>query len=252
MALRTNRLNAQGYVGGFAAGGAQAWSVTKLHLLRNLYVDNNSTVSDKSGVPNGYNMGVLLLPLKPGGLSSYTGNQTSITATPAILAAGRNLSGSATTTITAGTINLDQIVPLTASSTTSITAGTVTLAAAVSGTASSTTAITTAASTLGGIFNTSASSSSAITPAVTLTALAFITAEAGGPTPLSPEGLAQAVWNANLSDFNNAGSTGEALANASSAGNPWDALVADNSDPGTFGEYVGKKVLTTSKFLGLK
>jgi hypothetical protein len=76
-------------------------------------------------------------------------------------------------------------------------------------------------------------------------------ASAGGPTELSPEGLAAAVWNAVLTEYQNAGSTGEALGNASSAGNPWDAALVDNNDSGTFGERV-QKLLKTSTFLGLK
>ncbi len=32
----------------------------------------------------------------------------------------------------------------------------------------------------------------------------------------------------------------------------WDALVADHQSPGTFGEWVSKKLLTVAKFLGLK
>lgn len=35
-------------------------------------------------------------------------------------------------------------------------------------------------------------------------------------------------------------------------GSPWDALRADHTVAGSFGEYVGKKLLSVSKFLGLK
>lgn len=70
-------------------------------------------------------------------------------------------------------------------------------------------------------------------------------------TELSPESLAAAVWNAILADYNEAGSAGAGLANASSAGNPWSALLADNIDPDSFGEFV-QKLLTKNNFLGLK
>lgn len=37
-----------------------------------------------------------------------------------------------------------------------------------------------------------------------------------------------------------------------SGSNPWDELLADNEIAGSFGEHVGKKLLTIKKFLGLK
>jgi hypothetical protein len=67
----------------------------------------------------------------------------------------------------------------------------------------------------------------------------------------TPEQIAAAVWNAIIADFNATGSTGEALNNAGSAGNPWDGLLSANNDPGTFGERV-QKLLTKNQFLGLK
>lgn len=57
-----------------------------------------------------------------------------------------------------------------------------------------------------------------------MTALAFMEAESGGPAPLSPEGLAIAVWS---------------------------ALIDDYSDPGTAGERL-KKALTKQFYLGNK
>ena len=82
-------------------------------------------------------------------------------------------------------------------------------------------------------------------------ALAHMNAEAGGPTPLSPEGLASAVWDTVLADHQEIGSTGKALNDAGSAGNPWSADLASNNTSGTFG-YLVQKLLTVAKFLGLK
>jgi len=75
--------------------------------------------------------------------------------------------------------------------------------------------------------------------------------EIGASDPLSPEGLASAVWDTVLADHQDAGTTGAALGDASSAGNPWSALLDDNNDPGTFGDRV-QKLLTVAKFLGLR
>jgi hypothetical protein len=60
------------------------------------------------------------------------------------------------------------------------------------------------------------------------------------------------VWDEMIANHLTAGSTGKALSDAGGAGNPWGTPVTGNTDPGTFGELVGKKLLTVAKFLGLK
>jgi hypothetical protein len=205
-----------------------------------------------SAYPNGYLAPkAFILPLKDGAISSFT-LAAGIIEGSATLIPARNLEGTGTLAISVTNAQLDQIVSLVASGTMTISVADAQLAGAANMDASSTMAITVADALCGAIFSVTASSSCSITgTGSTLTALAFMEAEAGGPTELSPEGLAAAVWNTVLADYNETGSTGEALANASSAGNPWDALLADNNDSGTFGERV-QKLLTTGKFLGLK
>jgi hypothetical protein len=60
------------------------------------------------------------------------------------------------------------------------------------------------------------------------------------------------VWEELTADHTTSGTTGKALSDAGSAGNPWSSPIAGNTDAGTFGELVGKKLLTIAKFLGLK
>lgn len=191
-----------------------------------------------------------VFPMKDGAIASRS-TRLNLELVTATLIPTKPMTASGTLSITVTNAQLDQIVPLLASGSLSITATNAALAASVPITASATLIITSTSANLGGIFPITASASCTLTPSASLEALAFMTAEAGGPTPLSPEGLAEAVWNAVLADYNTVGTTGEALSNASSAGNPWDALLADNNDAGTFGERV-QKLLTTSKFLGLK
>lgn len=64
--------------------------------------------------------------------------------------------------------------------------------------------------------------------------------------------LENVVWNALTANHLTAGTTGKALNDAGAAGNPWSTAVTGNTDAGTFGELVGKKLLTLAKFLGLK
>ena len=70
-------------------------------------------------------------------------------------------------------------------------------------------------------------------------------------TDLSPENLAAAVWDKQLSDHQDVGTAGKALTDAGAAGNPWSAELTSNIDPGTFGEHV-QKLLTKIFYLGSK
>lgn len=90
-----------------------------------------------------------------------------------------------------------------------------------------------------------------ISNATVLRADAFMTCVIGGPSILSPEGLAIAVWEKDLGAFNTIGTSGKIVKDAASAGNPWSADVASNSSPGTFGAIV-QKLISVSKFIGLK
>ncbi len=69
---------------------------------------------------------------------------------------------------------------------------------------------------------------------------------------LNRENIAASTWDEVVASHLTAGSTGKALNDAGSAGNPWGTSISGNTDPGTFGELVGKKLLTIAKFLGLK
>jgi hypothetical protein len=64
--------------------------------------------------------------------------------------------------------------------------------------------------------------------------------------------MADAVWDELTADHTTAATAGKALIDAGAAGNPWDAPVAGSTAAGTFGELVGRKLLTIAKFLGLK
>ena len=64
--------------------------------------------------------------------------------------------------------------------------------------------------------------------------------------------ISATIWDEPIADHVTAGTTGKALSDAQSAGNPWSSLVTENTTAGTFGELVGKKLLTVAKFLGLK
>lgn len=85
-----------------------------------------------------------------------------------------------------------------------------------------------------------------------VTNLNSVQVRAANSAGLTDLDLANVIWNALTTNHTTAGTTGKALIDAGAAGNPWGTTVSGNTDPGTFGELVGKKLLTVAKFLGLK
>ena len=84
-----------------------------------------------------------------------------------------------------------------------------------------------------------------------------ITGTTGGTTVtqtdlINRDTISDSVWDELTAGHTTAGTTGKALSDAGSAGNPWSSPITGNTDAGTFGELVGKKLLTVAKFLGLK
>lgn len=68
----------------------------------------------------------------------------------------------------------------------------------------------------------------------------------------SAKELAAEVWESLAADFNNAGTMGQKLNGAGSAGDPWTTALPGPYAAGTAGKIVGDKLLTWQKFLALK
>lgn len=67
-------------------------------------------------------------------------------------------------------------------------------------------------------------------------------------TTLSPENLAAAVWNAIAADFNDAGTMGNKMNSAASAGDPWTTDLSSYNTAGTAGKVVKQiKSMTASQ-----
>ena len=159
-------------------------------------------------------------------------------------AAGRNLEGPMSSSITVTNAQLDQIVSFIASALLTMTASGE-LQAAVEMQASAILALTTNAN-IQAIIDVLAYGNTIITPNAILTALAHMNAEAGGPTPLSPEGLAQAVWGTNSSDYiSDTGTFGYQLANSGTGLSPvdianevWSTDISTYTIPNTAGDQL--------------
>lgn len=223
--------------GNFIKGGLRNRNVGAISQIFSAY--GNGALS-----PNAY-----LLPNKSGSISSYTRSTSNLDDTTVNLVPAMPMIATSTMALAVLNAQLDQVVQFIASGVMALT-GNANLAAAVAAQASST--MTLAGSALaGGIFPVTAASSMTLTPSVALTAKAFMEAAAGGPTPLSPEGLAAAVLNALLADYNESGSVGEALNNVGASGNPWSSVLSSNNSDGTFGKKI-QELLTKIDYLGLK
>lgn len=80
-----------------------------------------------------------------------------------------------------------------------------------------------------------ATASTALNGSAEQRADAFMSAAAGGPEVLSPQGLANAVWSAADSANNTPGTMGAKLNSAASAGDPWSTLIPGSYAPGSAG-----------------
>jgi hypothetical protein len=202
-----------------------------------------------SAYPNGtLSPSAFILPQKSGSLSSYTLSGGTLSPNANLIPA-KNLEASASLTITVTNAQLDQIVSFIASGSCSISVVNAILGNVATLQANGTMQLTSDA-LCGAIFTVTANGNGQVTGSPFLSALAHLEAEAGGPTPLSPEGLANAVWSEDLTPYSGV-SAGQALKDAGSAGNPWSATLASNNTPGTFGWFV-QKLLTVAKYLGLR
>lgn len=132
------------------------------------------------------------MPITVGAMSSFTDGQIKLSPT-ANMAGGYNLSVTDTLTFASSNAQLDQIVTFVASSVMSFI-GSAQLNAAIQMQASAVISLV-ASADIQAIVDITASSSISLSANAVLTALAHMSAQGGGPTPLSPEGLAEAVWN---------------------------------------------------------
>lgn len=211
-----------------------------------------SGYSPLSSIPNGsLAPQAFVLPQKPGNMASVTDVIVNISKTDADLIPAYNLLFSSSSSIIITNAQLDQIVAMLVNTGMSITTAQAILAGAANLEANGSASISITNAQCGAIIDFLAQGNCSISPNMFLTALANMECDIGGPTPLSPEGLAKAVWDENILDHLNIGSTGKALSDAGAAGNPWNSPLIGNNTPGTFGWFV-QKLLTVGKFIGLK
>ncbi len=228
----------------------RSWQKQSVH--RNYYF-NEASISgetNKGAFPNGYTPPyIFILPIKAGGLKTYyeiIGSAT-ISANAAL---GKNCEASISGVGAITPPSLSMLVQLAASilTSSSITASlqaTASLSASISASASVSANLSSLAFCVSNIIASASVSG-------TFKGVANMQAEVTPFTELSPQSLAAAVWNALAADFYEAGTMGEKLNGAGSAGDPWTTTLPGAYADGTAGKIIGEKLLRLSKFLALK
>ncbi len=186
----------------------------------------NAMFSNYASIPNGTTHPVAWHPARTGGgVASYTDLSSSIETQTAQLAAGKNLTANLDAAIALTNADLDQIVNLLANISASITTTTATLAAVAALEAAITASGTITTAQLGAIVGMLANLNGTGLLSANNFATASISADINSNTPLSPNSLAAAVWNAVAGDFNDTGTMGEKLNDAGSGSNPWTEVI---------------------------
>jgi hypothetical protein len=176
--------------------------------------------SKLAGIPSGHLApSSWVLPYKPGAMSSFT--NLVVTVTPGLLnlAAGVNISGDSTVTITVNPADGQLIVS--ASGSTSITfnlAGN--LAGALSASGSTSFSITVNNATLGAIVDAVGAALVQFSNSATVRATGNLSGDITPFTELSPQSLSAAVWESLASAYNAPGTMGELLNSAGGGASP--------------------------------
>ena len=181
--------------------------------------------SKLAGIPSGHLApSSWTLPYKPGAMSSFTNLVVTVTPGTLNLAAGRNISGDTTVTITVNPADGQLIVSAVGS--TSITFNlAANLAGALSASGSTSFSFTVNNATLGAIVDAVGATLVQFSASATPRATGNLSGDITPFTELSPQSLSAAVWEALASAYNTPGSMGEKLNDAGSAANPWTEVI---------------------------
>ena len=176
--------------------------------------------SKLAGIPSGHLApSSWTLPYKPGAMSSFTNLVVTLTPGTLNLAAGRNISGDTTVTVTVNPAAGQLIVSAVGS--TSITFNlAANLAGALSASGSTAVTFTVNNATLGAIVDAVGATLVQFAASATPRATGNLSGDITPFTELSPQSLSAAVWEALASAYSTPGSMGELLNSAGSAADP--------------------------------
>jgi hypothetical protein len=209
----------------------------------NRFLSLNKTAS----TPDGYGMKTPYPPLKAGSLSSLQRIATVAEGTSNLLQGGP-MEGTGSITITGENMNLSLIVGLEGTSSITLTGENLVLALTIGLSGNGEWSLTGDTSSLSMIVPMEGLGSFTVTGVSDLRGLLSLSGEWTPFTELSPEGLANAVWNSLAASYNSSGTMGSALNAAGSGGIDTGAL----ADAIAAAVLADPSLLTVGKFLGLK
>ena len=204
------------HLGGAVGTMRPMWGRTD---LRNQSV-GQGIPSKLAGIPSGHLApSSWTLPYKPGAMSSFTNLVVTLTPGTLNLAAGRNISGDTTVTVTVNPAAGQLIVSAVGS--TSITFNlAANLAGALSASGSTAVTFTVNNATLGAIVDAVGATLVQFSASATPRATGNLSGDITPFTELSPQSLSAAVWEALASAYNAPGTMGELLNSAGAAADP--------------------------------
>lgn len=219
--------------------GYQIYSSRRDGSVRGWYAGEHvvSGQTEKASIPSGTRppQSFLLAP-KGGGLSSRRATDITLSQTGAAVL-GLPASGSTTITFTQ-TATGGLIVSGSGSASITLSAtGQILSVAAASGSATITLSGTALLGALGGVAGQAGITLSA---SAAIKAIGLLSGLSTNETEFSAAALANAVWQAVAADYNTAGTMGQKLNGAGSAGDPWSADVDGGYAEGTAGDYINR------------
>ena len=207
--------------GGGVAGIRSMWGRTD---LRNQSA-GQGIPSELAGIPSGHLApSSWVLPYKPGAMSSFTSCQVRVSTSTPTIAAGRNIDGGTTVTITVNPADGQLVVSAVGSTSITFTAA-ANLAGALSAQGAASFAFAVPSATLGAIVDAQGSAPITWSLSATPRAIGNLSGDITPFTPLSPQSLADAVWSALANAYTGAGTMGELLNSAGSAADPLLGIV---------------------------
>jgi hypothetical protein len=202
--------------GGGVAGIRSMWGRTD---LRNQSI-GEGIPSELAGIPSGHLApSSWVLPYKPGAMSAFTSCVVQFSTSTPTIAAGRNIDGNTTVTITVNPADGQLVVSAVGSTSITFTAA-ANLAGALSAQGAASFAFTVPSATLGAIVDAQGSAPITWSLSATPRAIGNLSGDITPFTELSPQSLAAAVWSALAAQFNEAGTMGQLLNNAGAGATP--------------------------------
>jgi hypothetical protein len=221
-------------------GGTLAGESVYLGLRYQTFITFAGSVASHAAIPEGYTPGDAWFPaIKSGGAAA---SSRSALDSSGVLSGGLNAEASSAMELV-GDASGALLAALQASGSISLSGSSDIFSIVIASLAASGSSFLDSASALSGLAFATGSSSFSLAGSAEQRANAFMDAAAGGPESLSPQGLANAVWNAVDSANNTPGTMGAKLNSAASAGDPWSTLIPGSYVPGSAGYLLSQLAL---------